>query len=332
MVRSADLVAALHRLTRGAPSISHGRMKLEERLMRRQLILVMGKGGVGKSVMTAVLGHRLAARGRRTLVLEVDPRKNLHQLLDISPSGGDITRVAERLYLQNLKPLRVVDWIVERQVKIRLLVKRVLRSPIYHRFIGGAPGLTQMAILGHALRLVRGDLTEAAPAIDTVVLDAPATGHGIYLLNAARLVSEAITEGPVFNLAGEVAEFVGDRDKSALVLVTQAEEMPVQEAMELRQALADEFEREPELLVVNGLYPPAPDEVADGDAGDDELTSLWRRRRRVNERELGRLKREWPGPRVELPLLPIDQGPELIRELETRLENGLRRLEEARWT
>ena len=182
-------------------------MFFEDRLMRRQLILVMGKGGVGKSVMTALIGQMLAARGRRALILEVDPRENLHQLLDIAPSGGEIVKVGEGLHLQNLKPQRVVDWIVERQVKIGFLVRRVARSPIYHRFVEGAPGLTQMAVLGHALRLVRGDLADS-PAIGTVVLDAPATGHGVYLLTAARLVSDAIGEGPVAGLAREVAEFV----------------------------------------------------------------------------------------------------------------------------
>ncbi len=304
-------------------------MLFEDRLIRRRLILVMGKGGVGKSVMTAVVGQMLASRGRRALILEVDPRENLHQLLDIPPSGGEIAAVAENLHLQNLKPSQVVDWIVERQVKIGFLVRRVRRSPIYHRFVEGAPGLTQIAILGHALRLARGDFP-AAPALDTVVLDAPATGHGIYLLTAARLLSEAIGEGPVAGLAREVADFVADPGKAGLVVVTHAEEMPVEEAVELRQALGREFGREPELLVVNAVY-PAPPEPAASETDPDPLRSLWRRRRRVNEIELARLAEAWPGPRVELPLLPIDQGPELVAELRRRFEAALAGLGEGPW-
>ncbi len=306
-------------------------MSFEDRLIRRQLIVVMGKGGVGKSVMTAVLGQLLAARGRRTLILEVDPRENLHQLLDIPPSGGEIVKVGDNLQLQNLKPRDVVDWIVERQVKIGFLVRRVRKSPIYHRFVEGAPGLTQMAILGHATRLVRGDL--AAPAIDTVVLDAPATGHSIYLLTAARLVSEAIGEGPVAYLANQVAEFVAEPEKAGLVMVTQAEEMPVDEALELRQALDQELGRAPDLLVTNGVYPPPPPTpTVAGSDGDGELASLWRRRRRVNEVELERLAEAWPGPQIELPLLPIDQGPELVGELRRRFEAALAELGEGPWT
>jgi len=293
-------------------------MSLLDRIIRRQLILVMGKGGVGKSILAAVLAHSLAARGRRTLLLEVDPRENLHQLLDVAPSGGEIVEVGDGLHLQNLKPRRVVDWIVDRQLKLGLLVRRVLDSPIYHRFVEGAPGLLQLAILGHALRLVRGDLPRA-PTIETVILDAPATGHGIYLLTAPGLVRDAIEHGPVASLAGEVADFVGDAGKTGLCVVTQAEEMPVQEALELRQGLSDKIGRSPELLVVNGLYPPSP-----AAGPEDELSALWRRRRRVNEVELERLQRQWDGPRVDLPLLPIDDGPRLVRALMERFEDGLR--------
>ncbi len=299
-------------------------MSPRDRLLKRRLIVVTGKGGVGKSAMASVIGRSLARRGRRTLVLEVDPRENLHRLLGVPPAGGDVVPVGGGLYLQNLKPQQVADWVVERQVRIQLLVRRVLKSPIYHRFVEGAPGLTEIAILGHALRLVRGDL-KGAPQVDTVVLDAPATGHGVYLLTAPKLFADAIVEGPFARLAREVAEFVADPRGCGLVVVTLAEEMPVQEALELRQALAERFGREPELLITNGLYPPLPE------SGGGEELALWRQRRRLNLRELEHLERRWQGPRVELPLLPIDGGVELVAALEERFEAGLDRLEEAEW-
>ena len=287
-------------------------------LTERQLILVTGKGGVGKSALTATLGRCLAARGRRTLIFEVDPRENLHQLLDVAPSGGEIVEVTPNLYLQNLKPRDVVDWVVEKQVKIGMVVKRVLKSPIYHRFADGAPGLTEMAILGHALRVVRGEL-KRAPKIDTVILDAPATGHGIYLLTAPQLFAETVQQGPFEELASDAARFIANPENCGLVVVTLAEEMPVQEALELRQDLFDKFGRGPDLLVANGLYPPLP-EASGPESEDDPLLRLWRQRRGVNEREMQRLTREWDGPRVDLPLLSIDRGADLVNALEAEVD------------
>ncbi len=302
-------------------------MSLVDRLQKRRLIVVTGKGGVGKSAMASVIARSLARQGRRALVLEVDPRENLHQLLGVAPSGGAILAVEKRLYLQNLKPSRIVDWVVERQVRIKMLVKRVLASPIYHRFVEGAPGLTEIAILGHALRLVQGQLPDT-PRLDVVILDAPATGHGLYLLTAPKLFAETISEGPFAELAGEVASYVADPQAMGLVVVTTAEEMPVQEALELRRALAAKVDREPELLIANGLYPAIPPGVA----GDDQLTALWRRRRRLNIQELARLDSEWQGPRVDLPLLPIDSGVELVAALMERFDAALDGRQDQVWS
>ena len=288
-------------------------MELMERMARRQLVVVTGKGGVGKTVISATLGRSLAAAGRRTLIVEVDPRENVHQMLGVPPSGGSIVQAESRLWVQNLKPRQVLDEVVRERLKLELLARRVLDSPIYDHFAAGAPGLKELATLGHALRLLRGLGGPGTPDLDTIVLDAPATGHGVSLLAAPRLVSEVITSGPFSLMATELAALIADADKCGIVVVTMAEEMPVEEALELRHALRERVQRDPELLVVNGLYPPAPHRVP-GES-DNELVSLWRRRRELNERELARLKAGWLGPRIELPQLPIDRGPALLSAL-----------------
>jgi anion-transporting ArsA/GET3 family ATPase len=287
-------------------------------LAGRQLLVVTGKGGVGKSAVAATLGSLLAAAGRRVLVLEVDPRENVHQMIGVPPSGGEIVEAAERLFLQNLQPRQVVDQLVRERVRIDLVVRRILASPLYHNFVEGAPGLEEAAILGHCLLLAEGR-SPAAPPLDLVVLDAPATGHGVSLLSAPTLVSEAIAAGPVAQLTGEVAEMIADTERSAMVVVTLAEEMPVTEALELRAELATRLDRRPELLAVNQLLPAGPPRPKQGES---DPTRLWRRRRRLQEREMARLAAAWPGDRWELPLLPIDRGPELIEALAAAVGEG----------
>ncbi len=285
-------------------------------LFERELIVVTGKGGVGKSAVAAALG-RLAAEGRSVLVLEVDPRENVHQLFGAPPSAGDYVGLGPRLYLQNLKPGQVLDQLVVEKLRLARLARRVLESPIYRHFAESAPGLEEMAVLGHALRVLRG-LAPKAPPVDLVVLDAPATGHGVSLLAAPLLVAEVIQHGPIGRMTREVADLIGDPGRSGVVVVTLAEEMPATEALELRATLEERLERRPDLLIVNGLYPPVGRAKGAGAAFE-----LWQRRRRLNEEELARLGRHWPEPRVEVPLLALERGPELVAALSESLRPEL---------
>lgn len=163
----------------------------------RALIVVTGKGGVGKSAVTAAIAWGLASRGRRTLTLETDPRETLHRLLETPPSDGAIVKVGARLWLQNGRPRQEIEALVRRRIPLPLVARAVAASPVFHHFVEGAPGLKELAVLGHALRLTRG---ETGPGVDAVVLDAPATGHGVSLLSAPGLVAEALSAGPVADL------------------------------------------------------------------------------------------------------------------------------------
>lgn len=285
-------------------------------LAPRELVVVTGKGGVGKSTVAAAAAAALARAGHRCLVLETDPRETLHRLLDTPPSGGDVVRARARLWLQNLRPRNEIEALVRRRIRIPLVARAVGASPVFQHFVDGAPGLKELAVLGHALRLVRG---EARPAVDVVVLDAPATGHGVSLLAAPLLVTDVLGSGPVADLAGELADLVRDPGRCGVLTVTLAEEMPVQEAIELRRELEARVGRDQQGLVINGLYPPYPD---DG-AGDSTARRLWRERRAVNEAELARLRAAWRGPVQEIPLLPLDTGPALVDAVADRMEPWL---------
>jgi anion-transporting ArsA/GET3 family ATPase len=242
-------------------------------------------------------------------------------MLDVPPSGGGYVTAGPRLFVQNLRPRDVVDRLVRERVKIPLVTERVLDSQVYRHFVDGAPGMQQSALLGHAMEVVLGRAGRDVPDIDTVVLDAPATGHGVSMLAAPMRVAEVIEEGPVGRLVSELSEFLRDPGRSATIAVTLAEEMPVQETVELIESMDRHLGRPPELVVVNGLYPPAPDGAR---APHEHPTlGLWRDRRAVQERDLVRLGDSWSGPRVDLPLVPAHAAADRIARLGSRIAAGL---------
>src|SRR5512132_889423 len=121
-----------------------------------RLVIVSGKGGVGKTVVSAALGRLLAEQGRRVLILEADPRENLHHLFGAEPSGGSVVRVGERIAIRNANPRHLLDDLVRRRLRIGMISSRVLASPVYQHFADGAPGLREMTLLGHALDVTEG--------------------------------------------------------------------------------------------------------------------------------------------------------------------------------
>ncbi|MBZ0111684.1 MAG: ArsA family ATPase [Thermoanaerobaculia bacterium] len=295
-----------------------------------ELLVVTGKGGVGKTTVSAALGLHLSARGARVLIVEMDPRENVHRLLGLPPSGGDQLEATPALSFQNLRPRAVVDTIVQEQVRVGWIADRVLASPVYDHFVGGCPGLEELAILGHALRSLQptgksrsgksrsGKSKSAESSVlpfDHVVLDAPATGHGLALLAAPRLVAEVIQKGPFGRLASELAVFVDDPGRCGVVAVTTAEAMPAQETLELIEALRRDHRRDPELVVVNGFYPPFPDR-----APVDAIDRQWLDRRTVNERSLETLHTSAVERIVTLPWVAADNGVQLARALAHRLD------------
>jgi anion-transporting ArsA/GET3 family ATPase len=291
--------------------------------------VVTGKGGVGKTTVAAALARLLAARDRRVVVLELDGREPLHRFLDVPPSAGQAVAAGPHLHLLNLRPQAVMEALVRDRLKIAPLARAVTASQVFRHFVDGAPGMKELAVLGHSLRLVR---HEVKPRADVVIVDAPATGHGVGLLAAPALVTEAIGAGPLGRLAGEVAEFVGDPARTAVVVTALAEEMPVQEALELFAMMRERLGRTPDLVAVNALYPPFPATAPAGagsrEPGATAAIELWRQRRAMNERELERLTAAWQGPLARIPLFPESPGPALVTQVADVLAGALAPREE----
>jgi anion-transporting ArsA/GET3 family ATPase len=315
-------------------------MLLDE-LLSRRLIVLSGKGGVGKSVVGAAVALAARARGRRILLVEVGAPLEAARLLGGPPSGGRETEVRPGLFTLNLDPAKAMEEYVRHVVKLDLLARRVLESPVYHRFFAAAPGIKELITLGKIMVLEEArHHFSRRPQWDLVVVDAPATGHGLAFLKVPLAASQAIPVGPVGHNARRVLALLRDRRKTALVVVAMPEEMAVVEAVQFHRLAVEELGIEPAAVVLNACYErrfTETDEAevlrlsAEGASGEVEggapLSAALRaarrqiRRQRLTRFYQTRLRRSLPTPLVSLPFLFRDSlGVEDVQLLAERLE------------
>jgi len=292
-------------------------------LLRRRLILLSGKGGVGKSVVGAALAVAARERGRRVLLVEVEAPLPAARYLDAAPAGKGETEALPGISTVNLEAREVMDEYVRRHVRVEAIVRRIIGSPVYHRFFTAAPGLKELMLLG---KIVVASEERAAwvrsRRHDLVIADLPATGHGLLLLKVPLAASAAIPVGPVGHQARWILRMLRDPAWTALVIVAIPEEMAVVEALELERTAGGEVGMAAQALVLNACHErrfSGPEEAAilklRGEAAEgvlrggvplqDALLAALRhlRRARLTRFYERRLRRAASAPLVKLPFL-----------------------------
>lgn len=211
-------------------------------LERRQFLFVTGKGGSGKTTVTAALALALAARGRRVLVAASGASDRISTLLGAAPLTPQILGLRENLWGVFLTPevaLREYGFLV---LKSQRLVDTLFDNKMVQSFFHGAPGLKEWAVLGKAWYHSIERRPDRSPRFDTVLLDAPATGHGLDMLRVPKVILAAAPPGRLRSDAEQAYSMLKDPERSGVVVTTLLEEMPVNETLELVAALRDELE------------------------------------------------------------------------------------------
>jgi anion-transporting ArsA/GET3 family ATPase len=262
-------------------------------LTASRVVVVAGKGGVGKTTVTAAIARAASSAGRRVLVVELDGKPTLSHLV------ADLDLVA-------ISAPEALDEYL-RDHGFGRIAKRLNRTGVIDMVGTAAPGIDDIVVLGKVKQL------ERSGAYDLIVVDGPAAGHAITFLRAAAGLLDAVRSGPVRSQAEDVQAMLHDPQRCQVVLVTLPETTPVNEVVETAFSLEDDVGIQLGPIVVNGVDVgrplPSDDEarlaVADVDpsAADDLLTALhFRRSRREMEREeIERLTSTLPLPRIVLP-------------------------------
>ncbi|WP_320670404.1 ArsA family ATPase [Patulibacter defluvii] len=319
-------------------------------LLHRRLIVVTGKGGVGKSTVAAALAVLAARQGRRTVIAEVGRRGDVAATLDpaagVAPGesvGEEDDRFDERrlpgpwgdaLWHVSVSPEAALREYLRDQLPIGPLAELLRSSRVFTALTAATPGMRELLAMGKVWELSQPRRrTPGAQPYDLCVMDAPASGHAATILGAPAQFAATARVGPVARQGQQIAATIVDPAETAVVVVATAEELPVSEAIELEGGLRRGAGVAVTLGIANGLLPDrfaAADRERLAAAGDDPAIVAARghaERAHDQQRQLARLRREASAPVVTLPFLPARRlGPDEIGALADRLGAGLRRL------
>ena len=305
-----------------------------------RLVIVAGKGGVGKTTVSATIARAASVCGLSSLIIEVEGKSGLASMydqpafsydeVDLAATDPDAHRGGVRA--RTLTPDEALVEYLEDSGMSRIS-RRLVTSGALDMVSTAVPGIRDILVLGKVKQLERNR------AADLLVLDAPAAGHAISFLQSASGLADAVRLGPIHNQAREVLELLGDPERCQVVLVTLPEETPVNELVDTAYQLEDRVGVSLGPVVVNGCYPDLPGLDADPTAAATEGGTSLRRgeaatlaaaaefrrdRMALQAEQLTRLNDALPLPQLRLPyLFDAELGPAQLDELADALLAGV---------
>ena len=264
------------------------------------LLIITGKGGVGKTVLTATIGTAAATAGHSTLVVEVGGQQQLPRLLSASgepmvldePIDDDheIGRFGVDLDWVSLSPERLLaGWLSGRNMG--LIAQRLESSGALEVIASSIPGIKDVLVLGQLRSWVE------SGRWDRIIVDGPSSGRAREMLQAPRLLAEAAADGPIASQSRQAHELLIDADRCAALLVTLTDETPVNETIETAFAI----EEDPGIvltgIVINRVFPSNPPPKRTKHPTYPVLVDRWQQLHETRER----LDNELPIERTEIP-------------------------------
>lgn len=293
-------------------------------LVSTPLTFVTGKGGVGKSTVAAALARSCAARGERTALIALGPHPFARLFEVETPINYSGTEVAPRLTAFLLTPREAFEEYAISRLGSATLYRLAFDNRFVHYFLDATPGLNELMCLGKLWHLVVKSRT-----FDRVIVDLPATGHGVGFLDVPRILTAAVHRGPLATLGEQMRSMLQDAHLTATLIVTRYEELPVNETLELADRLAAPLRIPLVGVVANQVAPAAVPahvreawETAQATALRDPAwraaiaaTSFLDQHRQHEQIERQRVQDRFGPQLYELPTFADHAGPELVARI-----------------
>jgi anion-transporting ArsA/GET3 family ATPase len=314
-------------------------MEVAEFCSTSRVVIVAGKGGVGKTTVTAALAVTAARAGLSVLVVEVEGKSGLPTMFGAPALGYEEIDLEVGVRARFLTPdAALVEYLVKHGMK--RISKRLATSGALDVVATAVPGMKDILVLGKVKSI------EESRAADLVIVDAPAAGHAVTFLLSARGLLDAVRVGPIRKQAQDVVSLISDPKRCQVMLVTLAEETPVSEVVDTAFAIEDRAGVALGPVVVNGCFAPLPvamsanaseilddaraaDRFVSQREGDDlaHAAAFLEERRALQDEQIQRLRERLPLPQIELPFV---FNPDITRaQLDTLVDafgSGIERL------
>ncbi len=302
-------------------------------LADQRFLFVTGKGGVGKTTVCAAAAVALAQRGKRVLITMCNAKERLSAMLGSDIIGDEVKSVAPNIWAVNMDPDKALDEYGRLVLHSKTLASLLFDNKIARSFFRAVPGMSEWTMLGKAWWHTTESRADGSPKYDVVILDAPATGHGLDMLRVPKVIVEVAPTGLLRRDAERAYRFFQDPKTCAVVLVTLPEEMPTSETIELARALEGELALPVGRIIVNAMLPPLFSkeeresleriDVPQPASGLDSVLAAGHdraMRERLQAEAIGRLATELPRRTTYLPLLFEEAAtPAAIRQLAKRI-------------
>src|SRR6056297_2019133 len=224
-------------------------------LFERRLVFVMGKGGVGKTTISAALAIAAERMGKRVLLAEIGDSDAIGQIFISDTLPEEPVKIAETIWGARVNPKSELAAYVKDHINSTFFANRITRSRFFDYLAAAAPGLKEIMSLGRIWRWVLEKDADGQAAYDLIIVDAPATGHALSLLSLPRVLIEMIRFGPIVREVRHLEALIKDPDKTWLTLVALAEELPANEALQFYQGAQKKLGMPLKMVFINAVYP-----------------------------------------------------------------------------
>ena len=224
-------------------------------LLDKRLLFVTGKGGVGKSTISAALALRAARIGKRVLVVEVRAHERIPLLLGKPPVGPEIREIEPDLFAVNIDTATAFREYALMKLRLKAIYRAVFENRIMRYALRAIPSIAEIVTLGKVVYHLGEKDSQGRNRFDVIIVDAPATGHAVSLLRTPQVVRDSVPAGAMADEMQHILDVFADHALSGIVLVTLPEEMPVNETIELDEQLGRLVSLERSAVVLNGDLP-----------------------------------------------------------------------------